>query len=137
MNFVTKNCLHCSQPFTRKSYLAKIRSFCSKQCSIASRIKVKDNKIKRKSISECTLQEVVNDKKGASRYTAVRSHARTLYKHLSCCEKCGYNKHVEICHIQAIHTFELDTEIRIINDRSNILILCPNCHWEFDHPASD
>ena len=37
---------------------------------------------KRKGVLDCTLSEVTRDKKGASRYTAVRSNARLLYKDL-------------------------------------------------------
>ena len=131
---VTKICQHCNCTFERKSYIAKLRNFCSAQCSSASRMKLREPKEKRKGVLDCTLSEVTRDKKGASRYTAVRSNARLLYKDLKVCEFCGYDKHVEVCHKKPIHGFSPETKICEINARENILILCPNCHWEFDHP---
>jgi HNH endonuclease len=47
--------------------------------------------------------------------------------------KCGYSKHVEICHIKEVKSFPDDAKIKEINDPSNLLYLCPNCHWEFDN----
>lgn len=49
------------------------------------------------------------------------------------CRNCGYDKHVEICHIRAINTFPDDTPISVVNDLANLVALCPNCHWELDH----
>jgi 5-methylcytosine-specific restriction endonuclease McrA len=49
------------------------------------------------------------------------------------CQKCGYSLHVEFCHIQPITAFPEETELAVINDPSNIIVLCRNCHWEFDH----
>lgn len=66
-------------------------------------------------------------------YQPIRSRARSIIKHKKCCEKCGYDKHVEACHIKPISSFSHDTLISTINDPKNILALCPNCHWEFDH----
>lgn len=40
---------------------------------------------------------------------------------------------MEICHIKPISEFSDDTLIAIINHPDNIVILCPNCHWEFDN----
>jgi 5-methylcytosine-specific restriction endonuclease McrA len=49
------------------------------------------------------------------------------------CRNCGYDKHVEICHIRSISSFPDDIPIPVVNDLSNLVALCPNCHWEFDH----
>ena len=46
---------------------------------------------------------------------------------------CGYDKHVEICHIKSIGSFPTDTIVSDINSLDNLLSLCPNCHYEFDH----
>ena len=54
-------------------------------------------------------------------------------KHIKSCEQCGYDKHVEVCHIKPIQSFPSQTAIDIINDISNLIVLCPNCHWEFDN----
>lgn len=73
---------------------------------------------------------------GANRFDSIRNNARNLYKKelaKPCCEKCGYKKHVELCHVKPISDFEENTLVKVVNARTNILFLCPNCHWEFDH----
>jgi hypothetical protein len=81
--------------------------------------------------------EIASRRSGANRYDIIRNHARyTLYKtELAnpCCEKCGYTKHTELCHIKSISSFPKNTLVSVVNDRSNIIFLCPNCHWELDH----
>jgi hypothetical protein len=71
-------------------------------------------------------------------YIKIRSRARTKAKQLGImqkgCVKCGYNKHVEVCHIKPISSFDISTMLSVVNDVSNLIVLCPNCHWEFDHP---
>jgi len=49
------------------------------------------------------------------------------------CPICGYAKHVELCHIKPISSFPKTATIAEVNDRSNLIILCRNCHWELDH----
>lgn len=51
------------------------------------------------------------------------------------CSKCGYNKHVELCHIKAISSFSIQTKLLEVNAKENIIQLCRNCHWEMDHPT--
>jgi hypothetical protein len=71
----------------------------------------------------------------SSAFCFVRSRARVSEKfcNSSCCERCGYTKHIECCHIKPISSFSIDTMISEINKPENLIILCPNCHWEFDH----
>ena len=67
------------------------------------------------------------------------SHIRVLNRSwnkdliLRPCAICGYNKHVELCHIKPISSFSESTTIGEINAPSNNIQLCPNCHYEFDH----
>lgn len=49
------------------------------------------------------------------------------------CEHCGYNKHYEVCHKKSISNFDKSTTISIVNDITNLIALCPNCHYEFDN----
>lgn len=49
------------------------------------------------------------------------------------CANCGYNKHVELAHIKAISTFSETATLGEVNHYSNVIQLCPNCHWEFDN----
>lgn len=72
----------------------------------------------------------------SSAYALVRSRARAIAKKegWAKCSKCGYDKHIEIAHIKPIGSFSHDTLISEINDPlTNLLPLCPNCHWEFDN----
>ena len=49
------------------------------------------------------------------------------------CAVCGYKIHTHVCHIRDIKDFPGDATISEINDISNLVTLCPNHHWEFDH----
>jgi len=84
-----------------------------------------------------TLKDAIYEKlHKSSAFALVRSRARTKMREagkLNSCMNCGYNKHVEVCHIVAISEFSEDTMISEINSEENLLALCPNCHWEFDH----
>lgn len=64
-----------------------------------------------------------------------RNFARTWNKSLKelPCQNCGYEKHVELCHIKPIKDFSLTTTLGEVNHPDNLLVLCPNCHWEFDN----
>lgn len=52
---------------------------------------------------------------------------------ISSCQNCGYNKHVEVCHIKPIASYSEDTKLDEINCIDNLVVLCPNCHWELDN----
>lgn len=134
-------CKSCSATFTNKQYpKRKPTKFCkSCQISINSRSRYctscKDKKVK-KLLIDCTLQEIIYDNHHrSSAFALVRSRARELAKKLlfKQCQNCGYDKHVEICHIKPISSFPLDTLLSIINSNENLIPLCPNCHWEFDN----
>lgn len=49
------------------------------------------------------------------------------------CQNCGYDKHVELCHIRAITDFPDTATLGEVNAKENVIQLCRNCHWEFDH----
>ena len=87
-------------------------------------------------IQDYALYEVSYDKHHkSSAFSLVRVRARTLGKRLgwTCCMKCGYSKHIEIAHIKPIGSYPPETMISEINNVSNLVPLCRNCHWEFDH----
>ena len=65
----------------------------------------------------------------------VRAFNRSWNKELTKrpCQNCGYNKHVELAHIKAVSTFPNEALLSEINGPSNVIPLCPNCHWEFDN----
>lgn len=53
------------------------------------------------------------------------------------CMICGYDKHIEIHHIKSISTFPDDALISEINSDSNLVALCPNCHWEVENGVTN
>jgi len=75
--------------------------------------------------------------KAAFQHSArVRQLARKLYRQSNkpqACIVCGYDKHFEVCHKRPINDFSDDAYVLEINDLENLVALCPNHHWEFDH----
>lgn len=95
-------------------------------------------------IKELTLQDYHTKKSLdnlhiSSKNAHIRLLARSHFKDLTKlpCYNCGYNKHVELCHIKPLRSFSLDSKIKEINSPNNIVQLCPNCHWEFDNGLLD
>jgi hypothetical protein len=87
---------------------------------------------------DLTLAEAIyKEHHKSSAFALVRTRARAVAKLLgwSSCERCGYDRHFEIAHRKPIRSYPEDTKISTINDPSNLMPLCPNCHWEFDHPS--
>ena len=154
-------CLNCSKNFSKKNAEIKKTSnhYCSSSCAAkingtkypkravegnckqcltpipSSLTYCKNCKIEKLSIDNQTLYEATRDGKKASRYCTIREKARKSLINSGIeksCKNCGYDKHVEVCHIKSISSFELHTTIREINDLSNLIYLCPNCHWELD-----
>ena len=72
------------------------------------------------------------------KYQCVRHHDHGVAKMADIerkCIECGYSTHVELAHRKPIHLFHPDTLLRKINDISNLVFLCPNHHWELEHPT--
>ncbi len=65
----------------------------------------------------------------------IRNYAKTWNPDLlnKPCQKCSYTNHTELCHIKAIKDFNDDSTLGEINHPNNLLVLCPNHHWEFDN----
>lgn len=83
---------------------------------------------------DMTLAEAKYLKHGMQNtYSLIRQRARHSMRHITSCTECGYSKHVEVAHIKPVSSFTDDTLISVINHPSNLKVLCPNCHWEFDH----
>lgn len=72
----------------------------------------------------------------ANAYSAIRTLARRIMNETSQprqCYYCSYDKHVEVCHVKPISSFDKATKIEIVNSLDNLMYLCPNCHWEKDN----
>ena len=71
-------------------------------------------------------------------HAAVRDLARYMHRDkMVACMNCGYGKHVEVCHVIPLSAWPDTATIAEVNSTDNILILCRNCHWEFDHAMLD
>ena len=77
----------------------------------------------------------VKDKHPSWANAHIRGFARSWLKHLTVlpCKNCGYSKHVELCHIKPVSSYPDTATLSEINDESNVIQLCRNCHWEFDN----
>ncbi|MGY3088093.1 hypothetical protein ACVWYF_001126 [Hymenobacter sp. UYAg731] len=75
--------------------------------------------------------------KALQQYAAqIRSLARVIYRKSARPKMCavrGYDMHYEVCHIKPINDFLLTDSVADVNELSNLVALCPNHHWEFDH----
>lgn len=123
-------CLLCQKRCSRIQKSKKTQ-YC-KDCSDKNRCVEYGKKItKKQSIKTSTSYA------SKHRYEKIRQHAKRLASILdwetTSCQKCGYNKHTELCHIKSIASFTEDTLLSEINSKENICFLCPNCHWELDN----
>lgn len=155
------NCSNCDISFSKvQSQLKSKNHFCSSSCSAIFNNKIyrkkehfnkcvkcgeKTDKSRARYCNLCsknesliprlekTIAEMENPTQ-RTRYSPIRLHARHITKKLSqVCKKCSYDKHVETCHIKGVSTFSKDTKMDIVNSLDNLVLLCPNCHWELDH----
>lgn len=53
------------------------------------------------------------------------------------CIICQYEHHYDVAHIKSVSSFSDDALISEINDVNNLIALCPNHHWEYDHEKLD
>lgn len=134
-------CHSCHTIFMNKNNITKVKKiknkciFCNNNVSQNNRKRC-DNCISNNIIEDYTIDQIKYDKHHkSSSYALIRTRARILAKILGwvSCRKCGYDKHVEIAHIKPISSYPKNTLISEINSESNLIPLCPNCHWEFDN----
>lgn len=137
------------------------KHFCSSSCSASHNNKLRRdntrnilcencnnifNKTKDKRTNTCSMlcymelgmknrlmKDSIN-RSGANTYDNIRCNARLYSKYFYPleCMLCGYNKHYEVCHVKDLKDFTREETIYEINHKTNLIHLCPNCHWEFD-----
>jgi len=113
----TGACKECSSP------ISSSRVFC-KTCYQSQK----------KNLDVVPIEEAFSQR-AYQRSSRIRDLARNVARKagiLSSCAKCGYDKHVETCHIHPISEFPLSSTIGEVNSLLNLVGLCPNCHWELD-----
>lgn len=152
------NCLHCgtetqNPKFCSKSCAAKVTNripkrqrkirVCSKchlklahgyRSSTCMNCKPERASEKLKTLTLREARQRYKSPTASYAHALVRHHCHMLFKNLTkSCLICGYDKHVELCHIKPISSFEEDATFELINSPSNVVGLCPNHHWELDN----
>jgi hypothetical protein len=138
----------CAAKVTNKTPKRKITRICSKcnntvkdyrstLCNIHFEIKKQQSKevIENHTLEYYFSKDSLKSLHVSSKAVHIRQIARRWFKNLLKlpCAKCGYNKHVELCHIKPIKSFPVTATIKEVNSKENIIQLCPNCHWELDN----
>lgn len=84
-----------------------------------------------------TKDSLLKKRKNYQSYrSAIRKGAEKVFSESGkplVCAVCGYDHHVEIAHIRSVSDFPGDALISDINSEDNLIALCPNHHWEYDH----
>lgn len=151
-------CIYCKKKFSRKDNMERHKKTCGYKRKLCERDNVvlalekevenlKKMLLESKQEGETPTQEptalIERLKKQLENKTLlcntdknkIRQQSRNKYKNsglsLSClC--CGYSNHVQICHIKEIRDFDTSSKVSDINDLSNLVALCSNCHFELD-----
>ena len=153
-------CAYCRNPILPKPgealHAVRIRKFCNRKCSFecshaAGKMGRKAPRKLRicascdsalttyatKFCTSCWKAKCVATHmrtKGDSSHREIRNHAVYVAKHRPrVCISCGYNKFAETAHIRPVADFPATATFAEINHPTNLVMLCPNCHWEFDH----
>jgi len=139
----TQNPKFCSRSCAAKynNTVAPKRSPILRFCSICQ-IPIQTRRRRCSDCKRSRLNSTIADMKGSGNavkggnYAYIRSIARSAYaksgKAYQCLE-CGYSLHVDICHIRDINSFSDQTPMYEVNHIDNLIALCKNHHWEFDH----
>lgn len=153
------SCKNCNKQFTSKE---STRKFCSQTCSTTYNnfnrkilnpkfcqecsifiergnfcdecIQIQRLK-KGLDFTKLTLQNV-KDKFGSQYHAKIRGWSRAEFNRhnpIKSCAYCGYDKHIDVCHIKEVRSFPMYTPISIVNALDNLVGLCKNHHWELDH----
>lgn len=149
-------CLFCSKmievPEGKRVGEIKRKKFCNKSCAAKfnNRIFPKRKKVtKEKNYCVLNIDFLGYKTKGSlfeerknwqSASSAIRRHARKKYSESGKdyrCKVCGYDIHIDICHIKSVSSFGDDALIKDINSADNLVALCKNHHWEFDNKIID
>lgn len=118
------DCINCNKNFLKSSN--QTTNCCSRLCQTEQYMKSR------------TLADTIVRIRG-NKFDTARSNARSYSKHFypKHCMKCGYDKHYEVCHIEDLTSQDTSKTLFEVNHITNLIHLCPNCHWEFDHNLTD
>ena len=146
-----KLCKECGLPIPikdgQKCSEVRKKVFCDNSCSATHNNKLREKKQKTKVEKEkkpifnyligVRKKEFFEIKGIYYKFRAViRKHAHYIYNQNNGekkCKICGYDKHIQVCHIKSVSSFNDDSFITDINSMENLVGLCPNHHWEYDN----
>ena len=86
--------------------------------------------------SKTTLAELREKYSTAQYHSKIRGISRLKYRRYYsdfACENCGYDLHIDICHIRGVSEFPETATLNEVNHIDNLLGLDKRCHWEFDN----
>ncbi len=120
-------CQSCKCEFrTSRSHQYRLKC---KDCKRPRSIESKDRTLK-----EIRTQLHLANQHRSSLHAVVRQYCRAWNSKLRTqCQVCNYDVHVELCHIKPISLYDDDATLGEVNHPDNLLVLCRNCHWEFDN----
>jgi hypothetical protein len=122
-----RRCKHRSHGFHRRRYCKNCRARASSGSGTL--------------VPEFTKRQIFDRRSSwQSARSSIRRHAVAVFAvsgRPAVCAVCGYAKHIQIAHIKAVSEFGDNATIAEINASENLVALCPNHHWEFDHGALD
>ena len=126
---VSRQCRTCAAPFEVISSSRK--RYCSLRCRMVAPTAA------RKVIEGISKGELFASRASwqAAR-SVIQDDARRKFvaaNPAASCAVCGYVTHVEVCHRKPVASFEDSATVAEINRLNNLVGLCPNHHWEFDH----
>ena len=155
---VESNCEQCRKPVAHKQDKRCKHVFCSSSCAASynnarkpkrapqHKCKICGGAIncRRRYCEECRSKRTSTHNKtygelckySYQKNSRIREDARRVYTEAQLprqCIVCGYAKYFEVCHVVDISTFTADTLVSTINRLDNLVPLCKNHHWEFDH----
>lgn len=126
---LVKSCASCEQDFFLKD--KKSQKYCSRSCAGQGLANLNDK----------TKKNIFEERKNwQSARSSIRRHASRAFTSTGrpyACHICGYSTKVEICHIKPVKDFPDDAILSEINSPDNLVALCANHHWEFDHNMLD
>ena len=135
----------CSATHNNKKNPRKLKKYYCKKCGILLCEGWKQQKNKWlcskcnpnfKDWNNITLKDFKDGRSIYKAHARLRALARLQYKKSNKtkhCQHCNWSHHYEICHIKPIKDFNDNDTVGMINHPDNLIALCPNCHWLFDH----
>ena len=128
----------CQECGRKIRYRIKNGSYtCRKYCFKCTPYRKRIAQERLRGISDKTKSEVFKRAKNwQTARNLIRKYAFRIFKRSRKkyeCQKCGYSLHVAICHKKPVSKFPGNAKIKEINDIKNLMALCENHHWEYDH----